>query len=281
MKLQIEHQTSFTYEQPVREAIGEARLRPRDEAGQRCLSFRIATEPATPINQVVDRFGNMVSCYSVLPPHTHNLVVATSVVETSAAPLIYAASLSLIEQRDFLSTSPYVPRTDELAAFAHQHIPDSATAEATALALSSAIYASCEYEPGSTDISTTAEIVLAGRRGVCQDFAHLLIALCRCVQIPARYVSGYLHDPARSPDAIVASHAWAEVFLEGRGWLGLDPTHNRTTGPNYVRVAIGRDYADATPVRGVYTGSARETLEVQVRIRALGEDLPRGSSAAS
>jgi transglutaminase-like putative cysteine protease len=275
MKLQIEHQTSFTYEQPVREAIGEARLRPRDEAGQRCLSFRITTDPTTPINQVIDRFGNLVHCYSVLPPHTHHVVVATSVVETSATPLLYAAPLSLIEQRDFLSTSRFVPRTGELDAFAHQHAPAGATAEQAALALNMAIYTNCEYQPGSTDISTTADGVLAGRRGVCQDFAHLLIALCRCLELPARYVSGYLHDVAQVPDAIVASHAWAEVFLEGRGWLGLDPTHNRTTGPNYVRVALGRDYADATPVRGVYTGGAHETLEVQVRIRALLEDLPQ------
>ncbi len=165
-----------------------------------------------------------------------------------------------------------MPDTGELAAFAREHAPSGATAEATALALSSAIYETCEYEPGSTDISTTAEAVLAGRRGVCQDFAHLLIALCRSLQIPARYISGYLHDSDRPPDAIVASHAWAEVFLEGRGWLGLDPTHNRTTGANYVRVAIGRDYADATPVRGVYQGDAREKLEVQVRMWA--EDGP-------
>jgi transglutaminase-like putative cysteine protease len=272
MKLHIEHQTIFNYEQPVREAIGEARLRPRDEGGQYCLSFRITTDPATPINQVSDRFGNPIHCYSVLPPHTHHVVTATSLIETSDTPLIYASPLTLMEQRDFLSTSPFVPHTGELAAFAHEHAPPDATAERIALALNTAIYESCEYEPGSTDISTTADAVLAGRRGVCQDFAHLLIALCRSIKIPARYVSGYLNDIDRPPDAIVASHAWAEVFLEGRGWLGLDPTHNRTTGANYVRVAIGRDYADATPVRGVYQGDARETLEVQVRIWA--EDGP-------
>jgi len=267
MRLHIEHQTIFTYDQPVREAIGEARLRPRDEAGQHCLSFRITTDPVTPINMVADRFGNAIHCYSVLPLHTRNLVLATSVVETSAAPLIEAQSLTLLEQHDFLSASPYIPHTGELDAFARSHAPGGTAAEEAAWALSAAIYASCEYEPGSTDISTTADAVLAGRRGVCQDFAHLLIALCRCLGLPARYVSGYLHDTAQPPDAIVASHAWAEVFLADRGWLGLDPTHNRTTGSDYVRLAIGRDYADATPVRGVYTGGAHETLEVQVRMR--------------
>jgi len=118
--------------------------------------------------------------------------------------------------------------------------------------------------------------VLAGRRGVCQDFAHLLIALCRCLGTPARYVSGYLHDAAVRPDAIVASHAWAEVYLDGRGWLGLDPTHDRAVGPDYVRVAVGRDYADATPARGVYQGAAQEQLEVRVRVRS-AEDLPQAA----
>jgi transglutaminase-like putative cysteine protease len=111
--------------------------------------------------------------------------------------------------------------------------------------------------------------VLAGRRGVCQDFAHLLIALCRSLGLPTRYVSGYLYDADKPPDAILASHAWAEVFLEGRGWLGLDPTHNRATGSLYARVAVGRDYADAAPMRGVHQGGAQETLEVRVRMREL------------
>jgi transglutaminase-like putative cysteine protease len=115
-----------------------------------------------------------------------------------------------------------------------------------------AIYTSCAYEPGSTGISTTADAVLAERRGVCQDFAHLLIGLCRSLGLPARYVSGYLYDPDQSSEAILASHAWAEVFLEERSWLGLDPTHGRTTGSLYTRVAVGRDYTDAAPVRGVY-----------------------------
>jgi transglutaminase-like putative cysteine protease len=114
-------------------------------------------------------------------------------------------------------------------------------------------------------------MVLAGRRGVCQDFAHLLIALSRSLGLPARYVSGYFHDPAQPPEAVLASHAWAEIFLAGRGWLGIDPTHDCPTGPRYVRVAVGRDYADAAPMRGIYQGTAREQLAVRVRMRAVDE----------
>jgi transglutaminase-like putative cysteine protease len=269
MRLHIEHETVFSYTQPVREAIGEARLRPRDEAGQRLLGFRLALDPHAPVDSVSDRFGNTIHCYSVLPPHRRLVVTAASEVETAADALIAAPALTLLEQHSFSTTSPYVPFTDDLLAFARAVTPaDADDPESIARALASAIYASCAYEPGSTDISTTADAVLAGRRGVCQDFAHLLIALCRSMGLPARYVSGYLYDSDKPADAILASHAWAEVFLDGRGWLGLDPTHDRVTGPLYTRVAIGRDYADAAPVRGIYQGDAKETLEVRVRIRA-------------
>jgi transglutaminase-like putative cysteine protease len=269
MQLHIEHETIFSYSQPVSEAIGEARLRPRDDAGQRLLGFRLALDPHAPVDPVSDRFGNTIHCYSVLPPHRRLIVTATSEVETSAHALIRAPALSPLEQHSFTAISSYVPFTDDLLAFARAVTPaDADDAEATARALSGAIYATCAYEAGSTDISTTADTVLAGRRGVCQDFAHLLIALCRGVGLPTRYVSGYLYDSGKPADAILASHAWMEVYLDGRGWLGLDPTHDRATGALYTRVAIGRDYADAAPVRGIYQGDAKETLEVRVRIRA-------------
>jgi transglutaminase-like putative cysteine protease len=268
MKLAIEHQTIFAYDRPVRESVGELRLRPRDEAGQRCVSFQLTTEPHTVVNMLADRFGNAIHAYTVLPAHHRLVVTAASLVETDAAPLIAALPLSLLERRDFLTASPYVPDDGELAAFARAQAPAGAGAEATALALSAAIYEQFEYQPGSTDISTTAAAVLAGRRGVCQDFAHLMLALCRSLGLAGRYVSGYLYDARLPPEAIVASHAWVEVFLEERGWLGIDPTHNRTTGPDYVRVAIGRDYADATPARGVFQGGANESLEVRVWVRA-------------
>ncbi|HEU5098539.1 MAG TPA: transglutaminase family protein [Roseiflexaceae bacterium] len=274
MRLHIEHETTFSYSQPVREAIGEAKLRPRNDAGQRLIGFRLALDPHTPFDVVADRFGNAIYCYSVLPAHRRLVVTATSEVETSAESLIAAPELTLLEQHSFTTASPYVPLADDQLAFARANAPADADPEATARALAGAIYDSCVYEPGSTTISTTADAVLAGRRGVCQDFAHLLIALCRAGGLPARYISGYLFDPSKPADAVLASHAWTEVYLDGRGWLGLDPTHNRATGPLYTRVAIGRDSADAAPVRGIYQGDADETLEVRVRMRALGEPAP-------
>jgi transglutaminase-like putative cysteine protease len=271
MRLHIEHQTTFTYDDAVRESVGEARLQPRDEAGQRMLSFRLTLNPPTPFDVIADRFGNVVHCYSVLPPHRRQVITSTSLVETGDSPLIPAPQLSLLDRHSFTSASPYVPLTGDLRDFARDAAQAETEAEPIALALNQAIYTSCAYEPGSTDISTTAEAVLAGRRGVCQDFAHLLIALARSLGLPARYVSGYFHDPAQPPEATLASHAWAELFLEGRGWLGLDPTHNCSTGPRYVRIAIGRDYADAAPMRGIYQGTASEKLAVRVRMHAADE----------
>ncbi|HNP84710.1 MAG: transglutaminase family protein [Chloroflexi bacterium SZAS-1] len=267
MKLHIEHETVFHYNEPVCEAVGEVRLQPYDHDGQWLINFRLALDPPTGFERITDRFGNAIHCYSVLPPHHQLTITAQSLVETSNTPLLAATAISLLERHEFCTPSKFVPLNDALADFARQHTPSDANAEASAYALMHAIANNFVYERGSTDISTTADAVLAGGRGVCQDFAHLLIALCRSQGLPARYVSGYFYDPALPPETVLASHAWAEVFLEGRGWLALDPTHNCAIGPQYVRVAVGRDYADAAPMHGVYQGSGHETLKVRVFIR--------------
>jgi hypothetical protein len=145
MKLQIDHETILTYAQPVREAVGEARLRPRDEGGQHLIGFRLALDPLTPLNTVADRFGNTIHCYSVLPPHQCLVITATSIVETSAESLITASVLLPFQRHDFTTASPYAPCTGDLLAFARAHGPDSSDAEATAQALMGAIYQSCTY----------------------------------------------------------------------------------------------------------------------------------------
>jgi transglutaminase-like putative cysteine protease len=136
----------------------------------------------------------------------------------------------------------------------------------TAWALLVAVRARMTYERGSTDVHTRADEALADGRGVCQDFAHVLIGACRARGIPARYVSGYLYSPEAEE---TASHGWADVFVDDR-WVSLDPTHDRMQTDHYVRVAVGRDYGDVPPTRGVYLGTGSETLEVDVRIAAGG-----------
>ncbi|MFN8475439.1 MAG: transglutaminase family protein [Anaerolineae bacterium] len=269
MKLQIEHETIFTYSGAVSERAGEARVRPRDEHGQRCLSFKLSVEPQAPVDELTDDFGNTVHCYSILPAHRRCVIVATSVVETTQQVLIPAANPHLLERHDALAPSRYAFWTPAIEAFAREHAGEGSD-EDRMLALKYAIYEHFDYVPGSTDISTTADEVLQGRKGVCQDFAHLLIACCRCIGIPARYVSGYLYDRSNGPYDVLATHAWVEAY-SGQGWLGLDPTHRRMVTDHYVRIAIGRDYADAAPVRGFYKGTAKEKMSVTVRIRPLEE----------
>jgi transglutaminase-like putative cysteine protease len=131
-----------------------------------------------------------------------------------------------------------------------------------------AVRDSMAYEPGATHVHTRAEEALAEGRGVCQDFAHVFLGVCRAHGLPARYVSGYLHDPGGNGDE-AASHAWVDVLDEQRGWVSLDPTHDTEQTARYIRVGVGRDYADVAPTRGVYTGAATEELDVSVRIAEL------------
>jgi transglutaminase-like putative cysteine protease len=271
MRLAIEHTTTLTYSAPISEAYSEIRLKPLDDGGQRCLSFRIATQPPNDaILQYADDFGNDVRYFDWLQPHHKLVVAAASEVLTPPAFASDQQALSPLEEHDYLHPTGYAPADDAICAFAAPHAAHAAEGGplAAALGLMRAIHAALRYERGATDVKTTADDALRLGRGVCQDFAHLMLAACRCLGLPARYVSGYLYDPQFFGDS-AATHAWVDVFIAGRGWVSLDPTHDCQQNERFVRVAIGRDYADVPPTRGVYKGNARETLEVRVSIRAL------------
>ncbi len=146
--------------------------------------------------------------------------------------------------------------------------------------LNSAINSAFEYTPNTTRVDSPIGEALRMREGVCQDYAHITITLARQLGIPCRYVSGYLYQPVRSQDRSTgeATHAWVEAYLPGLGWVGFDPTNNTTTDERHIRVAIGRDYADVPPTRGVYRGKAESELAVTVRIApsqlAIIDELP-------
>lgn len=264
MRFRIDHTTTFTYDQLISEAYSEMRLKPLDSDGQRCLTFTLTTEPRDEVLQYTDRFGNDVRHFDVLQPHQQLKVVASSEVLTTATFASDQSSLPLLDEFDFLSATHYAPLSTSLLEFAAAHANNGDTFE-DALTLMHAIYSTLTYEKGATDVTTTAEQALALGRGVCQDFAHILLAACRGRHIPARYVSGYLYNNGRT----AASHAWVDVFTGKRGWVSLDPTHDRKQNDYYVRVATGRDYADVPPTRGVFKGNAKETLEVVVTVTAL------------
>lgn len=264
MRLRIEHTTSFSYDQPISEAYTEMRLKPLDGQGQHCLSFQLATEPHGETPGYYDRFGNDVRHFDVIQPHQRLVVSAASEVLTANAYAPQPAELSPLDEYDFLSESHYAAITRELRQFAAaRQIPGDP--RATAEALMHAVYASIQYEKGATDVTTTADQALALGRGVCQDFSHIMLALCRSLGIPARYVSGYLYNNGHS----AATHAWVDVYLAGIGWHSLDCTHDQAQTGQYVRVATGRDYADVPPTRGIFVGNAKETMEVSVRVSLL------------
>lgn len=264
MRLRIEHTTTFLYDHPISEAYTEMRLKPLEADGQRCLNFTLVTEPRDEVHQYADRFGNDVRHFDVIQPHQKLMAAAVSEVLTPATFTSEAVRLSVLDEFDYLMGTDYAPLTTELAGFAATHAVAGDPA-ATIIALMRAIYNGLQYEKGATDVYTTADKALALGRGVCQDFAHILLAACRSQGIPARYVSGYLYNNERD----AASHAWVDAYAPGRGWLSLDPTHNCEQTDHYVRVAVGRDYADVPPTRGIFKGKAKETMQVEVKVTAL------------
>jgi transglutaminase-like putative cysteine protease len=268
MWLRVEHTTTFSYDEPISEAYTELRLRPMDAGGQRCSSFRLSIDPRQPpVREYASRFGNDVRWFDILEPHERLVVVATSEVLTPEAFADGERTLSRFNEHDYLMATRYVQLEYAIRDFASARRSSGGPGE-RALALMEAVRGELGYEPGTTDVHTKVGEVLELGRGVCQDFAHVLIAACRVEGIPARYVSGYLYDPEVDGGS-TASHAWVDVFDAERGWISLDPTHGRAQNEQYVRVAIGRDYADVPPTKGVYKGRAKESLDVRVSIQAL------------
>ena len=284
MLLEVRHVTQYHYAHPVRESVMELWMQPQKSATQRLLSFELEIEPAAQLFSYADSFGNAVYHFDVPQPHETLQIVARSTVEThdprSPPETLDQGEWDRLrsdfiqgECFDFLRPHGYVERTAALAAFTRDKgidalrrlDPLSATR-----ALSEVIYASFEYEAGVTEADSPIDLALGQGRGVCQDFAHIMIAICRDWGLPARYVSGYLfidrertHDRS-DPDA---SHAWVEVFLPSLRWVGFDPTNNLMAGERHVCVAVGRDYGDVPPSRGVFKGEAQSQLAVGVSVR--------------
>jgi transglutaminase-like putative cysteine protease len=268
MILRVEHTTEFGYDDQIAEAYTELRLRPLEGGGQHCSSFRLATEPpGLRVREYRDHFGNDVHHFDVLESHDRLSVTAVSEVMTADWFGGDRRQPTPLEFYDYLSPTDYAPFAGGVTDLVAGDAGSGSGAE-RAHTLMDAVRDELVYEPGATDVQTRADEVLALGRGVCQDFAHVLLAACRSVGIPARYVSGYLYDQTLTGDN-AASHAWVDIWDEERGWLALDPTHDREQTEAYVRVAVGRDYADVPPTRGVFKGTASETLSVRVGLQAL------------
>ena len=278
MKLHVFHRTRYTYASPVRESFNEVRLRPMSGPRQTCVAFDLRVAPEIRWSHYADYYFNSVHQFEVTDPHRELVVEASSVVvtpdapelgrETVSAPLGELGPLGQAERcYDFLQPSTYVDVSAETARLAREASGGRTDAWQAALAIMEHINREFHYQPAATNSHTHMREVLLSGKGVCQDFAHVMLGFCRSLRLPARYVSGYLYNgPAEKLKGAQASHAWVEVYVPGRGWHGLDPTNRELVAGRYVKVAVGRDYADVPPVKGTYRGTGRRTMTVEVLV---------------
>jgi transglutaminase-like putative cysteine protease len=276
----VRHTTTFRYEPAVRESVMEVRLQPRSDGEQRCLNFVLNVDPTANVMQYRDFVGNVVHHFDIAGKHTVVKVTAQSAVEVQnmAAPRAgdsgdWADLDALVAGDDywemllpshFAQSSPPLEQLAVELGCERRGNPLRLLTE-----LNEAIYKLFAYVPNSTKVDSPIEEALETRQGVCQDFAHIMIALVRRMKIPCRYVSGYMfHRDDTEKDRSVegASHAWVEALVPRLGWVAFDPTNNLVGGDRHIRVAIGRDYADVPPTRGVYKGEAQSELSVAVTV---------------
>ena len=301
MLLHVLHETAYDYVPTVRTAQHMAHLKPSTQGRQRLLAHRLRVEPAPArLHETVDVYGNTRSFFSLQVSHDALRVVAESVVET-AASLEPAASLPWEEAAErmryhrearydpaseFVFASPYVPRDAAFAGYAQPSFARGRPLLEAARDLARRIHRDFEYAATATDVNTPALEALRMRKGVCQDLAHVMLGCLRSLGLAARYVSGYLltEPPPGQPRLVGsdASHAWVGLHLpaaEGAGsWVDLDPTNDRAAGEDYVTLAIGRDYSDVSPLRGVIHGGAHHSLRVAVTVTPASGD---GMTAAA
>jgi transglutaminase-like putative cysteine protease len=283
MLLDIHHLTQYHYAASVRESVIELWVQPQKGGRQRLISFELEIDPSVQVFSYADAFGNAVYHFDVPQPHEHLAIQARSAVETDPLePLPIALDLGEWDRLDsdflrgdcfdYLHPHGFAASTPALEAFIQKHRLDQARAHDPLSAVRmvcESVYRALEYQHGITKADSPIDLALAAGQGVCQDFAHIMIAICRSWGIPARYVSGYLFTDRTEGDRSDpdATHAWVEVFLPSLRWVGFDPTNNILACERHVVVASGRDYGDMPPSRGVYKGDADSVLTVAVSVR--------------
>ncbi len=287
MRYSVRHVTAYHYSEPVDLASHAVRLSPRSFASQRVLAAELDLSPAPFWSQVTrDSFGNEVLLVSIEEPHTTFTVTARCLVDVSFPPLPEPSLTpnwqevrdrmegdgfpTEIEAAEYLHASPLVRPNDAVRAYAVQSFPPGRPILEALLDLNGRIHRDFIFDPHATEVSTPLDEVMAARRGVCQDFAHVEIACLRSLGLPARYVSGYIRTrrPEGEPGlvGVDASHAWVSAFCPGIGWIDLDPTNDLVVSDEHVVVAWGRDYSDVSPVRGVILGGGNHRLDVAVEM---------------
>jgi len=286
----IRHFTRYRYSRSVWQSMMEVRMHPRSEGHQRCFVFQLSVNPRARIFGYTDSYGNLVHHFDLPSRHGQLTIISDALVNIDVQPSIpeimeyqqWQELEDLIEKKDYwdmLMPSHFARSSPELEQLAGE-IGASERKGRSPLAflqdIASGVHRSFSYVKKSTAVNSPIEDALRSRQGVCQDFAHIMIALVRNARIPCRYVSGYLYQGGENahPSADGATHAWVEALLPRIGWIGFDPTTNRAAGEKHIRTAIGRDYADVPPTMGMMKGKADTQLQVRVRVTPSQAVLP-------
>lgn len=299
MLLHVVHETRYRYSPSVENAHHVVVLKPASRHGQTLLRYGLEVSPApVQLHESEDSWGNVRTYFSLQSVHEELCVTSDSLVQTSAGQVSredhpataglhweavreqfrYRAGASYDSASEFLFASPYIPRDETFVEFAKPCFAPGRSLQDAAHLLMRRIHETMAYESESTQVNTPALSALRQGKGVCQDFAHIMVACCRAFGLPARYVSGYmLTNPPPGQARLIgcdASHAWASVYCPGSiadtgQWLDFDPTNNRLPGEDYVTLATGRDFLDVSPMRGVIRGGARHILKVAVTVEPL------------
>lgn len=291
MRYRITHKTTYRYSEPASLSQNELYLHPRETATQRVLDSQLTIAPHPQYRHCrADYFGNIAQVFMLQQPHDELVVVAESTVETTLPGSVVPADTAVWEQvadqlatRDrpdvleacqFVFPSPLIAASSAVRGYAQRSFAPATPILAGAMDLMQRIFAEFTYDKSATTVDTPVERVLADRKGVCQDFAHLAIGCLRSLGLAARYVSGYLEtQPPPGKTKLIgadASHAWLSLFVPDAGWVDLDPTNNLIPGERHIILAWGRDYGDVTPVKGVVMGGGSHTLSVMVDVVAQG-----------
>ncbi len=259
MQLRIHHKTAYTYEEPVKYTAQKLRLTPRPEGSQRTLSWMIHA-PGRRTEQM-DAHGNITHLLTFEEPHREMAIVVSGIVEIvgSEEMLRHEGTLSPLA---YLAATPLTAPNEEMIDLARTHLRDHRPTRDDLYSLAAAVQSRVRYKPGSTGVEDSAVTALEAGQGVCQDQAHVFISCCRAAGLPARYVSGYVCSEGGGDSA---SHAWVDAWVDAsKAWLGIDVTHLSPASADHCRLAVGRDYLDAAPVRGVRRGGGREIMDISV-----------------
>lgn len=265
MRILVHHRTEYRYTQPLTQSVQYLRLTPRSGTSQTVNRWKIAC-PGADLTEWVDHYGNVCHTLAIARPITSVLIEVLGDVRTIDTNGVIPSGTTTLPFEVFLRETAYTQPDRALAKFAQKFRPPVEKDPIAGLhQLMLGVQEAVAYEKNHTTVHTTAAETLAAGRGVCQDHAHVFIAACRQLGVPARYVSGYLGH-GEGTQQTTASHAWAEALVPDLGWVSFDCANGLSATEAYVRVAVGLDYADAGPVRGVRTGGGVEELDVTVKL---------------